>query len=79
MATKISIGAGVATGVYDDRLRPIFEALGVLSVKRASEVEYEEETGDWVARLLMDGREIGRGKNRADVIKQEVEFLEGRP
>lgn len=77
MATKISIKGGTVTAVYDDRFRPLLEAMGVLSVKRASEVEFDEATGDWVATLV-DGTEVGRGKNRADVIAAEVAYLEER-
>jgi hypothetical protein len=65
---------GTAVCVWDDRLRPILEAMGELTVRRATEVEWEG--GEWVARLLPEGMEIGRGKNRADVVRKEVEYLE---
>lgn len=78
MASVIKISGGKAKGVYDDRFRQIFEAIGVMKIARASDVEFEPETGDWVATEISTGQEIGRGKNRADVIAQEVRYLEGK-
>jgi hypothetical protein len=78
MATKIQIkGDGTVVAVYDDRFREILEAIGTMSVKRASEVEFDEATGEWVA-TLKDGTEVGRGKNRNEVIAAEVAYLEAR-
>lgn len=76
MATKIRIAGEEALAVYDDRWRPLLEALGPMKVTRATEVEFDEGTGDWVARLKLDGRIIARGKVRADVVRAEVEWLE---
>lgn len=76
MATKMVIRDGVATGVYDDKWRILFEAMGPLKVERASEVEYDEGTGEWVARLLKTGQEIARGRDRNEVIRAEVAWLE---
>ncbi|MBI4472181.1 MAG: hypothetical protein HY646_05900 [Acidobacteria bacterium] len=81
MATQIKIGRdGVVRAVYDDRFRAILEALGAMRVERASQVEFESATGDWVARRILDsdmlGEEIARGKNRNDVIAEEVRYLE---
>lgn len=76
MASVLKISGGTAKAVYDDKWRPILEALGVMQVARASEVEFEPESGDWVATQAGTGKEIGRGKNRADVIRQEVDYLE---
>lgn len=78
MATQIRIKDGIATAVWDDRFRPILEALGTMDVKRASEVEYDPATGDWVARLASTGEEIARGKDRGEVIATEVRYLEER-
>lgn len=78
MATKLVIRDGLAVGVYSDRWRPILEALGAMQVTRASEVEYEPESGDWVATLPGTTTEIARGRNRADVIAAEVAYLEDR-
>lgn len=69
---------GVAQGVWGDPWRPIYEALGIPVITRASEVEYEPATGDWVAIHRETGTEIGRGRIRAEVIKQEVAWLEAR-
>lgn len=78
MAAKLVIRAGQARGVYDDRWRAILEALGALQVTRASEVEYEPASGDWVATLPGSGTEIARGRNRGAVIAAEVAYLEER-
>lgn len=77
MATKINLASGEATAVYDDRFRPIFDALGKVEIRRASEVEYDVKTGEWFAKLLANGQEIARGRNRNEVIAQEVNYLEG--
>lgn len=76
MATKISLRGGCATAVWDDRFRPIYEALGHMEVKRATEVEFDHSTGEWVAIHLASGQIIARGKNRSEVIRQEVGWLE---
>jgi hypothetical protein len=80
VASKITIRNGEAIGVYDDRLRPLFEAMGPIKVKRATTVEFEEESGDWVAVLLNEdgspGKEIARGRLRDKVIEEEVAWLE---
>jgi hypothetical protein len=81
MASVIKLSGGQAKAVYDDRFRPLLEALGIMQVERASEVEYDPGSGDWIATLKSGpeaGREIARGKNRADVIAQEVAYLEER-
>jgi hypothetical protein len=77
MATRIDIRNGVATCVYDDRFRPLLEALGVMEVHRASEVEFNPQTGEWEAKLLATGEIIASGINRNDVITAEVTWLEG--
>ncbi len=77
MAHKIVVRAGVARCVWDDRFRPVLEALGGgrMEVRRASDVEYER--GEWVARLRESGEVISAGRNRSEVIKAEVAYLEG--
>lgn len=76
MAKVISLKGGTANAVYDDRWRSIYEALGVLSVKRASEVEFDAVTGEWVATHCTSGEVIGRGRVRTEVIAQEIAWLE---
>lgn len=82
MASKIIVRrdeAGVeAHGVYDDRFFCIFQALSAATpmVKRATEVEFDHESGEWVAAHLASGEIIARGANRSEVIRQEVEWLE---
>lgn len=49
MASKIFIKNGQVTAVYDDRLMPIFKALGDVTIRRASEVEFDDFSENWVA------------------------------
>jgi hypothetical protein len=77
MANKISIRNGVAVGVYDDRLLPIYKALGSkLVVERASNVEFHSRAQWWVAYSAKTGGVIACGPNRSDVINEEIEYLE---
>jgi hypothetical protein len=71
----IKINSSCAQAVYDDRLRPILEALGTMHISRATDVEFEPQTGDWVARLRSTGQEIARSKSRAECIRAEVQYL----
>lgn len=74
----MSFHNGEVKAVYDDRLRPIFEALGEVHIERATDVEFDEASGDWVATHRATGLEIGRGKNRTQVLQQEISWLEER-
>lgn len=69
---------GYVSGVYDDRLMPLFIALGVLSIKRASNVEYDHIKREWVATHVNSGQVIAQGTNRKAVISSEVRWLEER-
>ena len=53
------------------------EEFGPLEVSRASGVEFDPASQEWVARLP-EGEEIARGKSRAEVLRKEVEVLESR-
>ena len=76
MATRIHVHAGRASGVYDDRLAPIYRALGTLHVERATDVEYDPTTQEWVATYRPTRQVIARHANRAAVIRAEVAWLE---
>lgn len=78
MATRIVVCGAVATAVYDDRWLPILEALGPVEIRRATDVEWDPTTQEWVATHRDTGREIARGRNRAKVIHAEVAWLEER-
>ena len=76
MATQARVNGGEVTMVYDDRFRCLLEAVGTLTVERATEVEFDDATQQWVAMHLASGQIIARGKNRNQVIAQEVAWLE---
>jgi len=78
MASRIVVRNGIAHGVYDDKFFCIFEALGAGTpiIHRATDVEFDRTTAEWVATHIASGKVIGRGKNRSEVIKQEVTWLE---
>ncbi len=72
----VSLRGGEARAVYCDRFRSILEAMGALQVTRATNVEFESATGEWVATHRESGQIIGRGRNRSEVVAQEVAWLE---
>ena len=76
MASILKIEKGAATCVYDDRFRPLLEALGVMKIKRASEVEFNPASGEWEATLISTGQIIAHGPNRNDVITEEIRWIE---
>lgn len=76
MSTVLVVRDGQATMVYDDRWRCILEALGPMKVERATRVEFDEASGEWVGTHIATGQEIARDRNRATVIATEVAWLE---
>jgi len=77
MASKLVIKSGIAEGVYDDRLLPLYEALGMPVITRASNVEYSHVLKLWVAVHVRRGGVIASGKDRREVIAREIEVIEG--
>ena len=63
----------MATAVYDDKWRPIFEAIGPWTVPRGTDVEFE--AGEWIARLRATGEIVARSPNRSEVIAAEGWWL----
>ena len=61
--------------VYDDALMPLLRGLGHVRVERATDVEFDEATQEWVATLRATGSVIAHGPNRADVIRAEIVLL----
>ena len=78
MANLLVVKNGIAEGVYDDRLLPLYEALGMPIISRASSCEYSPVLGLWVAVDLRTGRKIAYAKKRADCLRDEVAYLEGK-
>ena len=75
---QIKLHDGTARAVYSDQFRPLFEVLGTMQVSRASDVDYYPTTGEWVAVLRSTGDIIARGRNREEVIKAEVAYIDAR-
>jgi hypothetical protein len=69
---------GTVKTVYNDKLRPLNERLGSVSIKRASNVEFNNTTQQWEARLVETDELIASGPNREEVIKQEIAIIESR-
>ena len=76
MASKIAVKGSEVRCMYDDRLMPIFRALGRVSIVRASDVEFDAVSGLWVAVDRFTGREISRGISRSAVIADEIAYFE---
>ena len=76
MASKIHISGGKVEAVYDDRFLPLFQALGTMTVTRATEVEFDHESKEWIATHIATKQVIARGTNRSQVIQDEVKWLE---
>jgi hypothetical protein len=67
---------GSAEGLYSDEV-PLF-LLGLVKIERYSNVEFNNETQEWEARLESDNTLIAAGKNRADCIAQEEAYYIGK-
>lgn len=76
MATIMRIRQGIAVSVWDDRMIPLYKALGVIEVTRASEVEYDTTKCAWIATERTTGKIIACGPERNQVINDEVSYLE---
>ena len=66
---------GTIVSLYNDILREV--DLGLLKVKRASNVEFNNDTQLWDIDILGEGI-IGSFKTRKEAIDFEIEFLEKR-
>ena len=73
---KLVIRQGEALSVYSDQWAPIIRALGSPTITRETDVEYDSATQQWTATLRATGQVIATGQKRAEVIQQEVKFLE---
>jgi len=78
MSTILKVHNGVASSVYDDRWCSITNALGTPHIKRATSIEYDNGSGQWVATHLPTGQIIGRCSNRNPLIRLEISWLEAR-
>ena len=69
---------GTVRHVYSDSARRLDERLGKPVINRASNVEFNHETGNWEARIPETNELIASGRNREQVIKDEVAVIESR-
>jgi len=76
MASKLVISADGAHAVYEDKWLPILQALGTLSIERATSIEYSADAQEWIAVYLPTGEEIAHGQLRSAVLEAEVAYLE---
>lgn len=75
---RVRIDGTAVRCVHDDDVMRLLQALGVVRVERASNVEYDHDTSEWVARLAGTNTIIARGADRAAVIRAEIKYLEER-
>ena len=70
--------SGKARGIYTDALRDVYEALGSMTVRRASHVEPGED-GLWYADLSpVNGPVLGPFRLRQEALEAEVAALRDR-
>jgi hypothetical protein len=67
---------GTVASMYNDVLRDL--DLGPISTQRASSVEWDRKTQEWVAKVVQTGEVLARGGRRGEVVAREVEVLQGR-
>jgi hypothetical protein len=66
---------GVCRSLWTDLID--LTEIGTCHVERASNVEFNNETQMWEARLL-DGTLIGQDRSRSGAIQQEIDYLNER-
>ena len=68
--------AGEVAAIYDDDVRGLYDALGEVSIARASNVE-PDEAGQWRASMT-DGAVLGPFRLRAEALAAEVTYLQSK-
>lgn len=61
--------------VYNDGLNKAREVLGKPKIQRASNVEFDADRELWVAKLVGTDEVIAEGKNRDEVVQEEIAIL----
>lgn len=75
MKILIKQDGSAVVAVYNDRLLPLLERLGVNpEIKRRSEVEWER--GRWSARLVHSGDPLTSDRTREGAIDKEHDLIE---
>jgi len=65
---------GTVKSVYHDELS-IFDQ-GRVNNCRVTDVEFDNESQEWVATLIKTGQVIAKGKSRNEVLAQEVSIVD---
>lgn len=63
---------GSVRSIYHDE---IFSGRTDLEIERVTNVEFDNESQEWVAKLAANGEEIARGKVRDQVIADEIKVI----
>ena len=65
---------GTGQGLYTEAID--LEAIGDLSIQRASEIEFDNDSGFWTVRIPGDRRVLYRHPSRQACLDWEREYLE---
>jgi hypothetical protein len=66
---------GQVHGLWHDEFQRLYRELGIAEVRRASQIEWNHETGKWEVHLA-DGQFIGAFDRRDQAIAHEITVLQ---
>ena len=68
---------GTITSIYhDDIFDRDGKLIGKMMVNRVTDVEFDNEKQQWVARLIKTGEIIATGEKREEVLKEEARIVQ---
>lgn len=76
MKLLVTPNGGAVVGVYDDRLLGLMDRLGPTKVTRASNVEWEKKSRQWVAEDVKTKKVLATGATRAEALQKEHDKIE---
>ena len=76
MKIVINKTTGKICAMANDTVVEILSNVGHVSMKRASDVEWDDARQQWIAMEKSSSKIIARGHNRSNVIAREVAILE---
>jgi hypothetical protein len=68
---------GEVHGLWFDEFERLYRELGIIEVRRASQIDWNDKVAKWEARLP-DGKCIGTFDRRDQAIAHEVAFIQKR-